>query len=108
MSPEILNSSPSFDGHAVDLWAVGVILFMMLTGLNPWAMARDTDAQFKYMSDGYLEQILTEWDMGLSHDAMDLLQKMLCKMPNDRLNIEQVKNHPFFNGPTTRPNNITD
>lgn len=70
MSPEILNSSPSFDGHAVDLWAVGVILFMMLTGLNPWAMARDTDAQFKYMSDGYLEQILTEWDMGLSHDAM--------------------------------------
>jgi serine/threonine protein kinase len=32
MSPEIYENKQPFDGFAVDLWAAGVILFLMMTG----------------------------------------------------------------------------
>lgn len=96
MSPEIYKNREPFDGFAVDMWAAGVILFLMLTGFPPWDRACDADERFKYMSSGYLVQMLTEWQLGLSSDAMDLLQRMLWLDPNDRLSLEQVRAHPWM------------
>ena len=129
------NREP-FDGHSVDIWAVGVILFLMLTGFPPWERACRTDGEFafflhfalnfrfanchtlaflalthcptsqinynvlterfKFMSAGYLVQMLTEWELGLSPDAMDLLQRMVWIDPRDRLSLRQVRNHPWM------------
>lgn len=96
MSPEIYKNEEPFDGFAVDMWAAGVILFLMLTGFPPWERACMTDDRFKYMTAGYLVQMLTEWDVGLSSDAMDLLQRMLFIDPKDRLSLDQVKAHPWM------------
>ena len=97
MSPEVLKNQLPFDGPAVDLWAVGVILFLMLTGFPPWERPCQTDERFRYMSNGYLVQMLTEWNVGLSADAMDLLQRMFWLEPTDRLSLEQVCAHPWMN-----------
>jgi serine/threonine protein kinase len=96
MSPEVYNNKDAFDGFAVDMWAAGVILFLMLTGFPPWERACATDDRFKYMTAGYLVQMLTEWKIGLSSDAMDLLQRMLWLDPKDRLSLAQVKAHPWM------------
>ena len=96
MSPEIYQNSTPFDGYAVDMWAAGVILFLMLTGFPPWERACQTDERFKYMTAGYLVQMLTEWELGLSSDAMDLLQRMLFIDPKDRLSLDQVRAHPWM------------
>jgi serine/threonine protein kinase len=96
MSPEIHNNKDAFDGFAVDMWAAGVILFLMLTGFPPWERACATDDRFKYMTAGYLVQMLTEWDLGLSSDGMDLLQRMLWLDPKDRLSLAQVRAHPWM------------
>ena len=86
------------------MWAAGVILFLMLTGFPPWERACQTDERFHYMSGGYLVQMLTEWDVGLSSDAMDLLQRMLFLDPKDRLSLEQVRAHPWMvNGRRQHP-----
>lgn len=104
MSPEIYKNETPFDGFAVDMWASGVILFLMLTGFPPWERACMTDDRFKYMTAGYLVQMLTEWEIGLSSDAMDLLQRMLFIDPKDRLSLDQVKAHPWMvNGPRRAP-----
>eukprot|EP00581_Thalassiosira_minuscula_P015092 CAMPEP_0183735360 /NCGR_PEP_ID=MMETSP0737-20130205/46407_1 /TAXON_ID=385413 /ORGANISM="Thalassiosira miniscula, Strain CCMP1093" /LENGTH=540 /DNA_ID=CAMNT_0025969081 /DNA_START=153 /DNA_END=1772 /DNA_ORIENTATION=+ len=95
MSPEVCKNQLPFDGPAVDLWAAGVILFLMLTGFPPWERPMLTDERFKYMSNGYLVQMLTEWQVGLSADAMDLLQRMFWLDPTDRLSLEQVCAHPW-------------
>lgn len=103
MSPEIYRNQP-FDGHAVDLWAAGVILFLMLTGFPPWDRASQTDERFRYMTAGYLVQMLTEWEIPISPDAMDLLQRMLFLDPKDRLGLDQVRAHPWMvNGPVEPP-----
>lgn len=96
MSPEVCKNQLPFDGPAVDLWAAGVILFLMLTGFPPWERPVLTDERFKYMSNGYLVQMLTEWQVGLSADAMDLLQRMFWLDPTDRLSLEQVCAHPWM------------
>lgn len=106
MSPEIYKNTEPFDGYAVDMWAAGVILFLMLTGFPPWERACMSDERFKYMTAGYLVQMLTEWNLGLSADAMDLLQRMLFLDPKDRLSLDQVRNHPWmvagFRAPPSR------
>ena len=96
MSPEVCKNQLPFDGPAVDLWAAGVILFLMLTGVPPWERPDLTDDRFRYMSSGYLVQMLTEWKVGLSGDAMDLLQRMFWLDPTDRLSLEQVCAHPWM------------
>lgn len=104
MSPEIYNNSAAFDGFAVDMWAAGVILFLMLTGFPPWERACPTDERFHYMTAGYLVQMLTEWEIGLSSDAMDLLQRMLFLEPKDRLSLDQARAHPWMvNGARAHP-----
>jgi serine/threonine protein kinase len=104
MSPEIYKNATPFDGFAVDMWAAGVILFLMVTGFPPWDRACNTDERFRYMSAGYLVQMLTEWDLGLSPDVMDLLQRMLFLDPKDRLSLDQVRAHPWMvNGPCDPP-----
>lgn len=106
MSPEIHNNNTPFDGYTVDMWAAGVILFLMLTGFPPWDRPSTTDERFKYMSAGYLVQMLTEWEIGLSPDAMDLLQRMMFLDPKDRLSLDQVRAHPWMvNGPRQPPTN---
>ena len=81
MSPELYRKLP-FDGHAVDIWAAGTILLFMLTGKrlqNPPLIDRAFDGV----------------ELGISHDAMDLLRKMFRLDPKDRLCLEEIKNHPF-------------
>eukprot|EP00536_Pseudo-nitzschia_multiseries_P014495 jgi/Psemu1/214888/e_gw1.714.28.1 len=104
MSPEIYRNEEPFDGFAVDMWAAGVILFLMLTGVPPWEHPCQNDERFYYMTSGYLVQMLTEWGTGLTSDAMDLLQRMLFLDPKDRLSLEQVRAHPWMaNGRRRRP-----
>ena len=80
-----------------------------LTGFPPWERACPTDDRFRYMTAGYLVQMLTEWEIGLSGDAMDLLQRMLFLDPKDRLCLQQVKAHPWMtNGPLEAPVTSTD
>jgi serine/threonine protein kinase len=47
MSPEIYKNATPFDGFAVDMWAAGVILFLMVTGFPPWDRACNTDERFR-------------------------------------------------------------
>mmetsp|Transcript_12956 Transcript_12956/g.18571 ORF Transcript_12956/g.18571 Transcript_12956/m.18571 type:complete len:406 (+) Transcript_12956:98-1315(+) len=96
MAPEIVANQEPFDGFAIDLWAAGVILFIMLLGYPPWEKAEDADERFRYMSRGYMTQLLTQWNSGLSSEVMDLLQKMLYKNPRQRLSLRQISTHPWF------------
>jgi len=96
MSPEVYRSTCPFDGFATDMWSTGVVLFIMVAGFPPWEFPCDTDERFKHMSRGKLAQILVQWDVGLSLNLMDLLQKMLYRDPKKRFCLDQVLKHPWM------------
>lgn len=95
ISPEVLKSQEPFDGFAIDLWASGVILFIMLVGLPPWEFAREEDPRYRMVVRGGLERMLRSWNRPLSPTAADLLQKMLREDPRERLSLCEVKDHPW-------------
>jgi len=105
MSPEIYRNQfdrfgrvvgTPFDGHAVDLWAVGVILFIMVTGLPPWFRPSADEPGFvHFCRRGRLEQICVHNGFGLSRPLMDLLQRMFNVNPTRRLSLEQIRAHQW-------------
>merc|ERR1712150_291363 len=95
ISPEVLESTKPFDGFSIDLWATGVILFIMLVGLPPWEFARPEDPRYKMVVKGQLGKMLQSWKGELSPWATDLLQKMLMEDPKQRLSLTEIKDHPW-------------
>ena len=65
MAPEVLvpNANASVDAHAIDVWALGPILFCMLCGYFPWYCADDSNLRFRLMSSGNCHQIAEHWEL---------------------------------------------
>lgn len=103
MSPEIYQNTHAFDGFAVDLWAAGVILYIMLTGFPPYDHATMADTRFEIIVNGALMDQLKTWEIYLSNEAGDLLQRMLQLDPRDRLTLAEVMQHPWLMNPDVRP-----
>jgi len=95
MSPEIFRNAEPFDPFAIDLWAAAVILYIMITGFPPYDQASPTDQRFLQIVSGTLLQQLDAWEVAISPQAADLLQKMLQLNPRNRLTLRQVMLHPW-------------
>uniref|UniRef100_A0A7S1YQ24 Protein kinase domain-containing protein n=2 Tax=Ditylum brightwellii TaxID=49249 RepID=A0A7S1YQ24_9STRA len=61
ISPEVLQNTESFDGFAIDVWAAGIILFIMLVGLPPFEWTNQEYPQFRMIAKGGLMTMLTHW-----------------------------------------------
>jgi serine/threonine protein kinase len=108
LAPEQWDGIP-FDGVAIDIWAMGTMLLVMLTGCDPWAVARPSDAWYNFIVvQGQLEEALRVKHGGgggagsghrtLSASAVDLLQKILQPDPRDRPSLYEVQHHPWVHG----------
>ncbi|CAM9235474.1 unnamed protein product, partial [Hapterophycus canaliculatus] len=101
MAPEVLASSSSsgFDGFAVDVWACGIVLFMMLTGLPPFELALPSqDQRCKIVAvEERLVDLLSAWDVSLSSEAAALIQSCLLCAPERRPSLETLLSHPWIN-----------
>eukprot|EP01112_Ceratiomyxa_fruticulosa_P007609 TRINITY_DN1976_c0_g2_i3.p1 TRINITY_DN1976_c0_g2~~TRINITY_DN1976_c0_g2_i3.p1 ORF type:complete len:1074 (-),score=203.93 TRINITY_DN1976_c0_g2_i3:294-3515(-) len=96
LAPEVILGT----GHSkqVDWWALGVILFEFITGVPPFN-AETPNLVF----ENIIQRSMTwpEVPDGMSHEAYDLISKLLCVDPNQRLGskgVHEVKSHPFFAG----------
>ena len=97
LAPEMLENKP-FDGHACDLWAVGITLFIILVGVAPFSMAQCSDKRFEMISRGGLKDFLESLGVRLSVEAVDLLQQMFRENPQERPSLADVIRHPWVLG----------
>jgi serine/threonine protein kinase len=79
ISPERLKGDPS-DGRA-DIWATGIVLYQMLTGVLPFA-GEDVSALHKVVNEAFppLSNYLSDYPKGLDQ----VLERALAKHPDDR------------------------
>jgi len=99
MAPEVFESK-EYDGRLADAWSVGVVIFILVTGHPPFSTPTAGDARFKYIYGGRLQDLIKAWKMTdrFSPELFDLISRLLCNADN-RLNMDQAMQHPFFRGP---------
>ena len=102
MAPEILSHQP-YQGHSVDLFALGVILFTLYSGHPPFGMANEKDRYYKFLAANRSDLFwrahsnLKRRPEGFySEEFKDLITLMLQFYPHQRLNIADVIGHPWL------------
>ena len=99
MSPEIFANEDAFDGFTIDVWAVAAMLYPMLTGFPPYSNATTEDESFQQIVEGNLACRLETWNIELSEDALDLLQRMFQLDPRHRMTLDEILRHPWVTNP---------
>lgn len=97
IAPEVLAQTEFFQPMLVDIWASGIILFMVLTGVPPIDIASLSDERYHMVADGRLAEMVYSWGYDfLSEDVLDFIQRILRPNPTDRLTLEQMLQHPWM------------
>ncbi|XP_072797065.1 serine/threonine-protein kinase DCLK3 [Vicugna pacos] len=94
VAPEILSEKGY--GLEVDMWAAGVILYILLCGFPPFrSPERDQDELFNIIQLGRFEFLAPYWD-NISDAAKDLVSRLLVVDPKKRYTAHQVLQHPWI------------
>ncbi|KAK9939450.1 hypothetical protein M0R45_016145 [Rubus argutus] len=91
IAPEVLKRRY---GPEVDIWSVGVMLYILLSGVPPF-WAESEHGIFNAILRGHLDFSSDPWP-SISSQAKDLVRKMLNSDPKQRLTAFQVLNHPWI------------
>jgi serine/threonine protein kinase len=95
---------------AMDMWAVGIILYIMLTGVHPFDISGTS-------SDDEIEEIIQKnpnlpigegFTDHLSPSAVDLIRRLMAPSPEDRITAYEMLNHSWVRGETASSEKIQD
>lgn len=89
-APECL-SRIEYDGKKADLWSLGVILLVMVTGDSPW----DKNAA-KMISQIKCAGYNMPPPSKISEDCRNLISQLIRVNPHERLPIDEVLKHPWI------------
>ncbi|XP_031199973.1 SNF-related serine/threonine-protein kinase isoform X1 [Mastomys coucha] len=95
-APEILLGD-EYDAPAVDIWSLGVILFMLVCGQPPFQEANDSETLTMIMDCKYTVP------PRVSTGCRDLITRMLQRDPKRRASLEEIESHPWLQGVDPSP-----
>jgi serine/threonine protein kinase len=96
---------------SIDMWALGIILYIMLTGLHPFDMAgnasdEEIESRIKAREDPPLRN--SPITAHLSQSAIDVIEMCIKWDANERITAQQLLDHPWVRGDTASESKMTD
>lgn len=92
LSPEVLKKEPY--GKPVDIWACGVILYILLVGYPPF-WDEDQHRLYSQIKAGAYDYPSPEWDT-VTAEAKNLINSMLTVNPAKRISASEALKHPWI------------
>lgn len=78
----------------VDLWSIGVITYILLSGYPPFSDDNKTNLVYKIQKGQF--EFHEEYWMCISDQARHFIRSLLKVNPDERLDCRQALNHPWF------------
>ncbi|XP_056117478.1 calcium/calmodulin-dependent protein kinase type II subunit beta isoform X27 [Rhinichthys klamathensis goyatoka] len=91
LSPEVLRKEAY--GKPVDIWACGVILYILLVGYPPF-WDEDQHKLYQQIKAGAYDFPSPEWDT-VTPEAKNLINQMLTINPGKRITAQEALKHPW-------------
>uniref|UniRef100_A0A3P9LCA6 SNF-related serine/threonine-protein kinase n=1 Tax=Oryzias latipes TaxID=8090 RepID=A0A3P9LCA6_ORYLA len=90
-APEILLGE-EYDAPAVDIWSLGVILYMLVCGVPPFQETNDSETLVMILDCRY------SVPEHISDNCRDLISRMLQRDPSRRASLEEIEGHQWLEG----------
>uniref|UniRef100_A0A6Q2YPT0 calcium/calmodulin-dependent protein kinase n=1 Tax=Esox lucius TaxID=8010 RepID=A0A6Q2YPT0_ESOLU len=97
LSPEVLRKEAY--GKPVDIWACGVILYILLVGYPPF-WDEDQHKLYQQIKAGAYDFPSPEWD-SVTPEAKNLINQMLTINPSKRITAQEALKHPWVSQRST-------
>jgi len=96
MAPELaaLRADTAKYGKPVDIWAMGVVLYILLSGIHPFQI-EDEEQMLDNIQRGKWSWLGPYWAK-ISKDAQDLIKRMLDLNADTRFTVDQCLAHVWF------------
>ena len=112
-APEMFScATKGYDGTLSDIFSLGVVLFVLVMGFYPFDKPNITDSRYKFISkkdfSGFWKKCEQKKYFSnnninnntntstVSQEFKDLFEKMILPKPEERINITQIKKHPWL------------
>ena len=109
MAPEI-NSGQPYTGEKVDLFATGVLLFIMIAQHPPFRKAMTTDNLYKmfcFQNEVFWTKVAAGKAPGtFTPELKALINALLAPKPAMRPSMAEIKSHPWYNGSSMTPEEV--
>ncbi|NXM69666.1 MYLK2 kinase, partial [Serilophus lunatus] len=93
LSPEVVNYEQV--SYSTDMWSMGVITYMLLSGLSPFLGDDDTETLNNVLAaNWYFDEETFE---SISNEAKDFVSKLIIKDKSTRMSADQCLQHPWLN-----------
>ncbi|XP_071942196.1 twitchin-like isoform X2 [Antedon mediterranea] len=91
LAPEVIEGSEV--GFCTDMWTVGVICYMLLSGIHPFDADKDKikDCKWQFDKDAFKP---------ISDEAKDFIERLLIKDKDKRMGAHEALEHPWLKDPS--------
>ncbi|XP_026578820.1 myosin light chain kinase 2, skeletal/cardiac muscle [Pseudonaja textilis] len=93
LPPEVVSYEPV--SYSSDMWSMGVIAYMLLSGFSPFLGDNDTETLNNVLlAEWYFDEEAFE---GISDEAKDFVSNLIIKQKGGRMSAAQCLQHPWLN-----------
>mmetsp|Transcript_73149 Transcript_73149/g.122136 ORF Transcript_73149/g.122136 Transcript_73149/m.122136 type:complete len:554 (-) Transcript_73149:316-1977(-) len=99
MAPELWADHCKEYDSSVDMWAMGVVAYMLLSGKRPFHHT-DRKEKARMIKQDPVRFVGSEWDK-ISPEAKDFCSRLMNKEPHKRLSASKALEHPWIKSAST-------
>ena len=102
MAPELLNSCYKLRSPALDIFALGVILFIVRTGVSPFHYATNDDDNYRLWISNERKKFWREIEDGLDYKLEEEFKTLIGDIfepdPKKRISLKKIKESTWLKG----------